>query len=714
MAITWEQVAEIKNALDEEYGEHHDERHQLRQRWHGRWWNNTDDSPTLAATVEQLFQDLRVDSNEAGPDYKIVIPLAHSIAAKYQTFFAQLPMVRMHVDPPGTGKDRHNSTVKERTIRGTWAFQHQMIKANQRLTWYLPVMGDGFLGIRPDFENKICRAYVHSPEYAYPVWGTDQFGPDAFIFAWRKPVWEAKREFPQWRAGARNPKRLESVKRIFGRGGPDQDTAEIIEYHDNKQFWIWVDGQQVAGLEHNLGFNLFDQVQFMNVPGEAFGHGAIEQILSLNEVSNALISLIFQNVLENVFPPLVVEDPQKMPEVFERGAGAVITTNPGGRASYLTPPAGVLQAQVGFNQYLEQIQKNTSGMPDVSFGQSDASIITGAAVSELQGAGTGSMVEMVQQTGIGPGLASWNAKCLHLYKNAFDKGDKFKFFGVQPRSFSDMSGEMFSFEIGGKDIKGGLNNEVVYGPHLNLHEKVVMNLQLKGAGVVSDSYVMEQVGIGDSEAMNTEIASEAIQKALIAAVAQSIQDPSALESGEQDVIRLVEGRAVAAGGSAGGSPSPPVGAPPGAPPGLTPAGPGGAPPPGIGGPAEPAGPQSGLSPLDQAQLGPGGEAPEEGAITIDEVVPAFQGVTGIKGRVFLVGEIVLSGQTTTDVEVAVTERSDREQLGTQLPQFNGLLDVRHVREEPEEAWLEVTPGTEPTEGGGDIEIEGIFDGEEPE
>src|SRR2546430_10427815 len=50
---------------------------------------------------------------------------------------------------------------------------------------------------------------------------------------------------------------------------------------------------------------------------------------------------------------------------------------------------------------------------------------------------------------------------------------------------------------------------------LNMHEKVVMGLQMGGAGLVSKQWQRNQVGIPDSEAMAEEIVGEVIEDAVI-------------------------------------------------------------------------------------------------------------------------------------------------------------------------------------------------------
>jgi hypothetical protein len=64
----------------------------------------------------------------------------------------------------------------------------------------------------------------------------------------------------------------------------------------------------------------------------------------------------------------------------------------------------------------------------------------------------------------------------------------------------------------------------------------------------------------------------------------------------------------------------------------------------------------------------------------------------VTGRVFLVGEIVQTGRTNDEIEVAVTEAADRQTLGDAL-QFPMIFHT--VSGEPDEPHLEVTPGAVP-------------------
>lgn len=91
---------------------------------------------------------------------------------------------------------------------------------------------------------------------------------------------------------------------------------------------------------------------------------------------------------------------------------------------------------------------------------------------------------------------------------------------------------------------------------------------------------------------------------------------------------------------------------------------------------------------------------------LSEAIQAFQGLTDIQGRVFLVGQIVQAGQSN-DIEIAVTEPSDRQKISQQLPQYSGQLVFHGVSAEPSEPHVEVTPGVVAKPGGTQPSLEQI-------
>lgn len=694
MAIVHEDALEIKNELKDEYQARHQDFERLRDFWHGRYWQATE---RTSNSVTSIYRDLTANRSDTGPDIKLVHNVIMEVCTKFQAFLSPLPMIRAYIDPPESQQRRNQATLKERALYGCWS-EGQMAQKLNSAAWYLPLMGNCFLGIWPDFDQNIPRPLLRSPEYAYPVMNYDNSALDAILFCWKVPLSRVKRQYPDFKVPEKKGNRFR-----LGRQPEEKDSVEILEYSDKNEFARWVEGKKVNGVEHEFGFNLFEQLSFIHVPDEPWDHSAVEQAINLNEAENILRSLLLQAVIENVFPHIVLIDPSKAPEELDMGPGGVWGVNAGGDVKVVGPPVQALPVQQQFLNENERAIKQATSMPDVSFGVAPtSSVATGKAINELQGAGTGSMVEMVQGVGIGSGLVSWNEKALYMFQTMFHD-ERIYLHGVERGGAFEIQPRRFGVKFNGSQIVGSQRNEVVFSPHLNMHEKLVMGLQAMGASLVSKEYVRNQIGIPDSRAMDEEIASERVEDAVLEGVMGALvnagAEPDAGQDAEEQILAYLSGSNFA----------------PGAPP--APMAPGG----GAGGPQMPIGPiipgAPGQAFSPALKLPPGSPPPAgmaappaqgAGGIPLDEAVAAFQSLQGIQGRVFLIGEIVQTGQATDDIEVAITVPQDRQVLADGLPQYAGMLAFRGVEAEPEEQFIEVTPGAEPVQGGAepDLGLEG--------
>lgn len=676
MPISFEEAVRTKDELKPDYQDRHSDFRKLRDFWHGRYWQAEE-----AGDISSIFKDITRKATDVGPDIKLVHNVLQEACVKFQTFLAPLPMIRTYVDPPESPTRRAQSTKKERFLYGTWS-ENRMNLVNADVGWYLPLFGTCFLGAFPDFKTNIVKAVLRSPEHAFPIPAFDGRGLAAVIFCWDvRESWLA-REFPEY---VRRADRDRGKYRLMGKKAkPADPEVEFLEFSDNDEWARWADGRKLNGVEHKFGFNLFDQMDFIRVPNEPWGHGAVEQIANLTKAGNALYSLVFQSVMDNVFPSLVLVDPSKAPETIERGPGAVIPLNAGGEAKYLESPGRgeLLGGQILAEN--ERMQKQGASMPDVNFGNFRASIVTGKAINELQGAGTGSTVEMVQGTGIGAGMVSFNEKAIHMTQTLF-RDETVNLYGVRPKSMADLAPERFALTLKGKELVGSPRNEVVFSPHLDDHSKLVMQLQALGGGLVSKKHAREQIGIPDNDAMVEEIIGENIQDLVLAALAQTIQNPvEDAPEVQKQMIDLVEGVAPHPLLATPENPLAQLA-------GEVPTGPEG----------QPNLPQLPSPALEAAAT------PIQGT-TLNEVIADFQSVQGVQGRVFLVGEIVQQGATTDEIEVELTDGSDRQVIANQLPKYAGRLVFHSVEEQPDEQFVEITPGADTTPQGAEPPAELAF------
>lgn len=711
--IAYEEAVRLRDLLGEQYGDRLESLKRLREYWHGNFW----DQPDSKGGFLSIFNDT---SSATGPDVKLVRNFVQQICVKFQTYLSPLPTVTVPIDPPGKRLNRLRAVLKERAIYGLWE-DGNMAHSQTKLGWYLPLMGDAFLGCWPDFDRSIVRPLVRSPEYAYPVPGFDVTNPcalDAVIFCWKTDAENAKRSFPRWTP---RPKEQQGWMRL-SRKHRDSGEVEIMEWSDTRSFVRWVDGQQVNGIQHNLGFNLFDQVQFIHVPDEVHGHGAVEQIVNLNELHNATLSLLWQAIYENVYPTLVLIDPAKAPEQIQRGPGAVVPINAGGDVKWLHPPTQALPNHMGFLNEMERSMKEEAAMPEINFGKSPASsIVTGKAVNELLGAGTGSTIEMVQGSGIGQALTSWNSKALSMLKRMFGE-DTIKLGAPVPGTMFDLAPKVHMMSFKGNQIVGSLRNRVTFSPSIDAHTKMVMQLQALGGGLVSKRYGREQIGIPDSEAMEEEILGEMLMDGVMRGLL--VQMEQGLEPEQADELEA-KGLGYISGEPLGpsGPPLPPMpgqvdlaalmqgspaeGAPPvpgmeggGLPPDLMAAlGMGGGPPGEL--------PPGGAAPEGEALVPAQPGAGENESVSLDQAIQWFSALPQSQGRIFLVGEIVSLG-AALQVEVALTDLADRQPVTEALPQLAGRIRFSRVGAEPDEPFVEVTPGREIRFGGTEPDLAGLL------
>lgn len=401
-----------------------------------------------------------------------------------------------------------------------------------------------------------------------------------------------------------------------------------------------------------------------------------------------------------------------------KGPGSVITLNPGGKFEQAMPPLGALGAQLGYLASLKDSIQEQTGMPAVNFGVSPASsIVTGAAINELQGAGTGSTVQMVQG-GLGLVMSRWNEMAIYQQKTMWpDTKVELNYMSPLTRAGGGARGTM---EVKGSELVGGTANEIIFSPAMDMHDKLVMMLQGKGAGLFSDQYILKNIGVPDPEAMQEEIFQETMEKTVLGFIIQQLQNaPSeqAAAQAEGQALSFIEGKPVHVpgvtrpgvlpnqpapqsalpGGSPGmGATPPPQGSPPG----------GGGPNLGSSAQIGPAG-GGGLIKSPPLPLPPGSPVPQgsEAAATMGGSPLQSQETTAptslntmmrllaggtYKGRVWLVGEIVGNGSTTGPVDVAVTDPADKQTIAGLSPQTQFRFHV--VKGQPQESAQEVTSG----------------------
>ncbi len=383
---------------------------------------------------------------------------------------------------------------------------------------------------------------------------------------------------------------------------------------------------------------------------------------------------------------------------------------------WVTPPSTTTDLSKSMARSIDFSQRGTH-MPGSMYGEAVASSITTGKAQHESMMPTGSIIEYVQGN-IGDSWERLNEMALDMTQALF-ANRKVVYFGRQYKQEGWAAAlerpERFMQTIKGSDLQDWARQELSFQPLLNMHEKVVMGLQLAGGGLVSKRWQRDQIGIVDNNAMQQEILGEMQLEQQLAALMGMAQQGAITPDQIENWFLAMEkgGTAVppqpAAGGP--GAPGMPIPAipPPGSPGMPMPPGPA----PAAGPPAPQAGDQTLPSAQNPGDVAAGGPYPgiptppdigQEGEFTLPGAVGDFSRLKKVKGRIFLVGEIVQKGSTDGPVEVDVTNPIDKSTILNGLPdEYHGQIQWHTVSAEPSEPHVEVGPGkTDGAQGGGPV------------
>lgn len=690
--------------LEARYSDVHQTMRHLRRFWEGHMW---EDEEQMTRSMVSVFRDLRHgDGQDREPDVKMTLPLIEATVSKFMALLVNPPQISMNRPPIGYAGLRKEETCaaladqNERFLYGLHA-RANVRRHFSRQSWYLPLMGSCFSGTHPDFKDKTVRFVTASPEHAYPVWDNYRENLLALGFKYELPIDVAARQWgPEVRSLAAKVKKSPWS---FARQGADATTITVMEWYDDKVKQTLVAGHQVQGLDHGLGYCPWEETRFYDVPDQDFGKGVIEGNVPLFQKLNMLDSLELQAIIENVFARLVIIDPAMAPEDIDNSAGGVIPVGKGGDVKWIAPPSTTTDLSNSMARGIDFSQKGTH-LPPAIYGEGVASSITTGKAQHEATLPTGNIVEYVQGN-IADTWEALNEKAIDMTTTIF-ANRKVVFFGKQFRNTGWAGAlerpEPFRLEITGSELKGWSEHELTFQPLLSMHEKVVMNLQLGGAGLVSKRYQRDAVGISDNNAMQEEIFAEQrfeIQvAALLAASQQGTISPADLETA---FVALEKGGS-ATGVPSGGAPTAPA-APPGMalPPGALP--PGNQPP-------DPNAPLAPGTPNPTPQIAAAGDSANAGLPDVAAGQPqvsstgefSLQGAIGdfsrikkLKGQVWLLGEIVQRGSTDGPVEVGVELTIDKATITQGLPdEYHGKIKFMPMPDGPNEPAVEVGPGHE--------------------
>jgi hypothetical protein len=564
----------------------------------------------------------------------------------------------------------------------------------------------------PDFETKRPRFAVRPPGHCYPVPKANGIDFAYVIFRWMEDL-----EMLTWRY----PHLKDSLSGKGGRYRKGQ--VEVLEYIDDKDYGLIVEGEWhpgQPGYSHDWGFVPVTVTPALKLPGNnLFGPSDIDQLIAINILMNGLQTKIFDAMEEGLYPSRFTTGPTD--PVIDNAPGQWQHLPEGTQVIETKPPSVPPDAFLLMERATSFVRTHAN-WSEVWSGELNSSMATGKAISKLQGPAAG--MAALRQSFMAASWQRQNRFALRMLEKVWpDEELELEVGGMNSANSAPGRPTNKLVMLRPKeDIDGYYRNNVSYssfGADFASTSQQVQ--QLVAAGMASKTWGRKQLpGMDDEEGMREEIEREKHQDLKLE---MDLQFEMEKRMSEMRVKEAEQMQALQAGGAPGGAAG--GAAPPGAP-GSGPGGvallPQGQPQAmGIG---EPLGgeenfplPYTDVKPFPQAlealagggrggpaPAGPGGQPPtgpeevpaavketDPRAVDAEAVIAAIKGIAkriasgeirsrsgGIKGAVYLLGDIAQRGMTMGNIEVGFTVASDRQLLESALTEWNGRLRFMKV------------------------------------
>jgi hypothetical protein len=587
-----------------------------------------------------------------------------------------------------------------------------------------------------DSEKNIPVVFVRSPGETYPVMKRGGEEVECCFFRWEESPEDIAHKWPK----------VASKLSRDRNGRFSSSTVEVIEYVDSKDRVFIIGGDikhlvEEEGGKHDLGFCPVVISRATDIPGEIFPPGIVDQLVPMNDHINRFQTKLGVAVEEVLSGWHDIIGPDANNIVLNTGIGATNRMPEGNAHIYQQPAAPPAQAFGHIDQAWNYMR--TLGMwPESASGVMDGSIITGKAVSRLQGV-MASLVSEIQSN-VGDGVQQANVMMLAMMEK-FKPKEKFELYATEPITGSSTPGRKSNFSVSiipSEDFQGYYRNQLNYSPFgSDFNASLQIGMQLVDARIWPRSKLRNLIpGSSDSEGLAAEIREEDRERAQFEADLQVETQTRILQAQTQQAQQMaaIQQQQPQQGGTdAEASAGIPANAPPpqgGLPPAATDV------PPGAGGQmiggnamvmpggqpqmlgmGEPITGQEGfplpytpLKPFTPAMAAITGEVgggtsaatgmPGKPIVTIDEVVEALESfvnrrgekaVDKLQGNVYIMGDMATRGETDGKIEIGVTVKSDQQIITNALPQYaaQNLLEFRVLgADNPPNAILIFSPG----------------------
>lgn len=435
-----------------------------------------------------ILKDTRRSNEERKP---LVANLLKGIVDDYVSLVGSMPNIKV----PAPGTDDSAQQFADRITKyhyGIW-YDSRMLMQLKAMGWWNSVMGGCAAIVWPNFIKRHATIRFVAPYMFYGV--PDLVEPYALskaIIAEKFDYLSVKDYYPNVDLSRVMD---EAQSKYYYSYQGQKRRVEVVKCFDKNEVVTIINGQEVARAYHGLGWCPVTAIQNILIPGELRGHSDIEQAVGLNEHVNFIMNAYEEYVLQDIYAPLVVVDPQKAPEdINVLSPNEVIAVNAGGSVSRLPAGHGSATVQQEIERAKGLIEHNT-GDPKVRLeGKMASSITTGRGIEKAQ-APHFNRVEYRHDI-LGFYLERINDMHVKMTYAMFPD-DKISLFGT-----SGKQGAAFRLQMQGKELEDYGWTQVTYSPsmHMGLSERAVFVLQLLSAEhpLIDPRSAVEFLGISDA------------------------------------------------------------------------------------------------------------------------------------------------------------------------------------------------------------------------
>jgi len=566
------------------------------------------------------------------------------IVEDYQALIGRVPRVR--VDPPGirdADSAEHKAELQTKYLLSTYELS-EMDRQQAEAGLYLPLLGDCAYVLEVAFHDEDKPAQggrvaisVLNPRYGYPSFlkGFRRHQLYDLIIAYYEDE--------------------ETLEREYGFTAKDREDTLLVTYLSPWQRTVVVGKQQLAHVEHDLGFCpaewCFNKVVGSGGIAEQYAHSEIRNVMALQDHQNATMQIANDALIYQTYPIIHMKNADAFTEdQVEFGPGSITPSREDGEIVAVPTQATVTPAMQMISAATHDIYIGSGTTSVRTEGEQEhSSIATGKALHASQGP---------QATRIDLKQAVMSAILERVNHKAMEMQEKVEVLKKPFEIYGRMHGKEFREDFDPeRDIDGWYQNHVTWDTLVgsNMQTRLVTAMQGMAASIGDDLWGREVAGIEDPIGMRDRVEtwklSEAKMQADIGAMQQAGANPA--PGGAMEPKPGVPNVSFPRGGPGGASASPPK------------------------------------KPLAMSQDGGGASVPPPSLpkpVTSDAIESALHGIASkLRGSVFLAPDFV-QGQTDSPL-LYISDPRDHEIVTAALRAIAPRGRVKAMSEEamPEQA-----------------------------